>query len=330
MTPVRSIKNQYRGINAHLHSYWQAEGGWDSFHANHITYLTAALKAQLLPLGYTAESQQSLQIRRFGEPAGKPESDVTLFDSDLFRARKPYASPGDMGLPAELILSMPDAASTVEELAQYRAIAIYSYDVSKANRGEPVAWLELLSPSNKPGGQDAAYYRNKRWKILHSGIVFVELDYLHESPSTFDGIASYALIAKQREPELGSHPYRVVIAEPRPVFDEGKVYPHEFDVDREIPTVKIPLNGSDVLDFDFNAPYRKTLAEMLYGLEWVDYSQLPLNFDRYSRDDQVRILARMLFILDAARQKFDLEQLEILPTEPIPLNDALRDLKEWE
>ncbi|MBZ0288197.1 MAG: DUF4058 family protein, partial [Anaerolineae bacterium] len=293
-------------------------------------YLTSALKARLLPMGYTAESQQSLQIRRFGEPAGKPESDVTVYDSDVFRARKPYASPGDMGLPAELVLNMPEAASNVEEIEQYRAIAIYSYEVGKPDRGEPVAWLELLSPSNKPGGQDAAYYRNKRWKILHSGIIFVELDYLHESPPTFDGIPSYAPFGRPRVSDPGAHPYHVVVADPRPIFDEGKVYPHEFDVDREIPTVTIPLNGSDTLKFDFNEPYKKTFTEMLYGLEWVDYSQLPLNFDRYSGDDQVRILARMLYVLDAARQKVDLEQIEVLPTEPIPLNDALRYLKSWE
>jgi hypothetical protein len=270
MTPVRSIKNQYRGINAHLHSYWQAEGGWDSFHANHITFLTSALKAKLLPMGYTAESQQSLQIRRAGEPAGKPESDVTLYDSDVFRARKPYAPPGDMGLPNQLVLSMPDAANTVEEIAQYRAVVIYSYDTPSKDQGEPVAWLELLSPSNKPGGQDAVYYRNKRWKLLQSGIVFIELDYLHESAPTFDGIPSYTPIGKPPVRDVGAHPYRVVVADPRPVFDEGKVYPHEFDADREIPTVPIPLNDGDVLKFDFNAPYQRTYAEMLYGLERVD------------------------------------------------------------
>lgn len=44
MEEVRSIKNQYLGINAHLHSLWQAEGDWDEFHASHIIYLANALK----------------------------------------------------------------------------------------------------------------------------------------------------------------------------------------------------------------------------------------------------------------------------------------------
>jgi hypothetical protein len=69
MTPVRAVKNQYQGINAHLHSYWQVEGGWDGFHANHIADLMRLMSAQLLPLGYTADIQQSLQIRRLGELA---------------------------------------------------------------------------------------------------------------------------------------------------------------------------------------------------------------------------------------------------------------------
>ena len=324
MTPLRSVKNQYRGIKAHAHSYWQADGGWDSFHSNHITFLTSALKAKLLPMGYTAESQQSLQIRRLGEPAGKPESDVTIYDTDPARPLRPYQQPS--GTSYQVVLNMPEAISLEAELAPYQSIAIYQFEASKSHRGDPVAWIELLSLSNKPGGQDAAYYRDKRYKLLQSGIVFVELDYLHESAPTFDRIARYD---RGQRSDTDAHPYRIMVADPRPEFVEGKVYPYQFDVDREIPTVDIPLNAGVVLTFDFNAPYKKTYAEMLYGLEWVDYSALPLNFERYSRDDQVRILARMLVVMDAARQEFDLEAIDILPTEAIPLDEALRQLKRW-
>ena len=40
---VCSVKNQYHGINAHLHSYWQSMGGWHSFHGKHIADLLRAL-----------------------------------------------------------------------------------------------------------------------------------------------------------------------------------------------------------------------------------------------------------------------------------------------
>jgi uncharacterized protein DUF4058 len=319
MSPIHSIKNQYPGINAHLHSLWQAKGGWDSFHSNHITYLTSALKAKLLPMGYTAETQQSLQIRRLGEPAGKPESDVTIYDANVAHSsqrRRPH-----LGHSQHAFL-IPEVMSVEDELSQYTAIGIYEFVRGESERGEPVAWIELLSPSNKPGGQDATYYRDKRRKLLHSGIVFVELDYLHESNSTFDKVARYT-----ESRESGSHAYRIMVVDPRPVFMEGLAYPAEFDVDDPIPTVEIPLNGEDVLTFDFNAPYQRTFEELFYGIERVDYGQLPLNFDRYSPDDQVRVLARMLAVLKAVRDRVDLEQNAPLPVEAVGLDDALSRLQ---
>lgn len=64
MAPVRSIRNQYLGINAHLHSFWQGVGGWSRFHTNHISDLLRMLRPLLLPLGYDADIEPSLQIRR--------------------------------------------------------------------------------------------------------------------------------------------------------------------------------------------------------------------------------------------------------------------------
>ena len=55
MAPARSVRNQYLGINAHLHSFWQAVGGWSRFHTNHISDLLRMLRPLLLPLGYDAD-----------------------------------------------------------------------------------------------------------------------------------------------------------------------------------------------------------------------------------------------------------------------------------
>lgn len=130
---IRTVANQYVGINARLHSYFQSEGGRDSFHANHLTFLTAALKAELLPMGYTAEVQQSLQIRRFGEPAGKPESDVTIYDSDPTRSRR-LVKRGDIReLPISEVMSIDP------ELSQYGAVAICEFAPGQSDRGELVA-----------------------------------------------------------------------------------------------------------------------------------------------------------------------------------------------
>lgn len=65
MAAVRSIKNQYVGINAHLHSYWQAHGGWTEFHGYYIRYIALALKPMLLSLGYTAAVEPLLSEKEF-------------------------------------------------------------------------------------------------------------------------------------------------------------------------------------------------------------------------------------------------------------------------
>lgn len=106
-----------------------------------------------------------------------------------------------------------------------------------------MAWLELLSPANKGGSQDAALYREKRSQLIHSGLVFVELDYLHESGSTLGGLANY-VVRRRQTAQAGAHPYRIAVIDPRPNFDEGKAYIAEFNVDEPLPTLTIPLNGS--------------------------------------------------------------------------------------
>jgi Protein of unknown function (DUF4058) len=316
METVNPIKNQYRGINAHLHSLLQGEGGWDSFHANQITYLTSYLTEQLLPMGYTAENIQSLQIRSLGEPAGKPESDVTIYDSDPFRAVQPPLMWA--GSAQKSAVKIPDIMEIKEDVEPYRAIGIFEFVPGMSRLGEPVAWIELLSPSNKPGGSDVKDYRYKRLKLLKSGIVFVELDYLHETPSTFEYIPSYARTRTRRPFADGTHPYRIVVIDPRPEFIEGDAYSYHFDVDETIPgKVDIPLNAGEWLQFDFDAPYQEAFRRIFYGRKFVDYTRLPLNFDRYSPDDQARILNRMIVVLEAAQQGVDLDKV----AEPLPVGD---------
>jgi hypothetical protein len=322
MPEIRSRVNQYRGINAHLHSYFQSEGGWDAFHTKQIVYLTNALKAQLLPMGYTAEAEQSLQIRRLGEPDGKPESDVTIYDTDPSRVSSGRASNIQKG--ASNAVRLPDMVRAEEEISPYNAVAIYRFESKRTQGGEPVAWIELLSPSNKPGGRDASIYRDRRFKLLQSGLVFVELDYLHESPSTFDNIAPYRASANG---DSLAHPYRIIVIDPRPAFKEGLGYPAEFDVDDPIPTVDIPLTWDDILTFDFDAPYQKTYEDSLYGLErLVDYSQLPMNFDRYSRADQLRIIMRVGTVVKAVNDGVNIEANAPLPIDPTLWDDSMGNI----
>lgn len=330
MNPVRSRVNQYRGVNAHLHSYWQGVGGWSRFHTNHITDLMRVLRPLLLPLGYDADVEPSLQIRRLDdvEPPQYPESDVTIYDLQpgRTRQRQPVPQPGGA---TEVVLTIPEALQG-DPLSEkdYSAIKIYQMTPGKLDRGTPVAWIELLSPSNKPGGRDAQEYFEKRLMIVDNGLVFVEMDYLHESAPTLKGIPNYRTRRGQTTDEK-ARAYRLAVIDPRPDTQKGIIRVTEFDVDAPIPIINIPLVGTDTLPFDFGIPYRKTFEETLYGQQLVDYRELPPNMDRYSLADQARIANRMLAVLKARADGLDLE-LGPFPASELPLEEALEALEAFQ
>ncbi len=260
MPAVRSIKNQYLGVNAHQHSFWHTTNSWNRFHKIHVAHLMIDLRTQLRPLGYTAHLERSLQIEKNG--------------------------------------------------TQLNAIAIYEYPaVSRI-----ITWIELHA-ANKRRGQS---YRAARLRYLQQETVFVDLNYLHETPPTFDRLPDYTL----NRPS--AHAYHIVIIDPRPTLDDGKAMIYSFDVDARIPTLKIPLNRSDMLPFDFGATYQHTFEHALFGYN-VDYTKFPMDFERYSHDDQTRIARRMLAVLKAQRAGGDLENTPC-PLEELSLDEALAQI----
>ncbi|MEO0565431.1 MAG: DUF4058 family protein, partial [Chloroflexota bacterium] len=256
--------------------------------------------------GYVALSEQSLQIRRREDTKRSPESDVTIYDP----VRRTHEE--DTTLTGGLALSVPDLLQLDEaDLATYRAVGIYQKTEDDPH-GDAVAWLELLSPSNKQGGRHFDAYRDKRTALLQAGLVFIELDYLHHQ------LPSVAAPPYPEHPE--SSCYRIVIIDPRPnwLTGEGRVY--GIHLDQKLPTLQIPLNAGDVLDFDFDAPYQQTYEGLFFGDD-LDYSQLPPAWERYRADDQARILTRLLNIRQhGTTAAYPPEQVELLT-----LADARQD-----
>src|SRR5438477_7301987 len=89
--PLKTLKNPYRGINAHVHSIaqnpWDGPSIWESFHASHIGYLADALNRQLPP-HYVAHPEQSLQIWAEDSEAGnghlaRNRPDVAIYQSGV-------------------------------------------------------------------------------------------------------------------------------------------------------------------------------------------------------------------------------------------------------
>jgi hypothetical protein len=150
--------------------------------------------------------------------------------------------------------------------------------------------------------------------LLKKGLVFIELDYLHHTPPTFDTIPPYRLVRRGMADDFMGHPYRIVVMDTRPSLQEGMASISEFDVDSPIPSVMIPLNRGDELHFNFDEAYQKTFEDGLYG-DLVDYNIPPDDMARYSPNDQARILTRLCHI----REKIIFPPSELTP---LPLADA--------
>lgn len=285
--PLRSRFNQYLGLNIHFHQWIQTEANlWRDFHGVYMVYLLAALKSQLLPIGYTARIEQGLQIQAT-EGKRTPQSDISIYDLQPTRPMDTAATSAAFGTVVVPILELLAIPTT--DVDYYNAVVIYPDSEGDA-KPTPIAWLELLSPTNKYGAGLEAY-RQKREKLLRRGIVFVELDYLHGYLPTFAGITAY----DPQFPHAEATPFHIIVTDPRPTLASGQGVIYQFTVDEAIPTAQIPLSAGDLLAFDFDAAYQKMFVEVWYGND-VDYSQLPLFLPTFFPTDQHRLLSRLLTI----------------------------------
>jgi hypothetical protein len=302
---IQSRKNQYRGVNAHLHSLLQAEvTDWAVFHSAHIIDLARAIDGKLPP-GYIVAPEKSLQIREYdpdtgeriplrGNPSISP--DIGIYDINSTRNKSP--SGASITTTPTLTLS----PEPIDDPEDYFTAAVI-YEIGKESGiDKAVTRIELLSPSNKPSGSGYGLYREKRVITLVNKIVMVEIDYLHESPPANDLIPNYV----KRAPH--SYPYSVSVTEPRPSLREGELRIYGFDVDAPMPIIDIPLSGEDVVTVDFGKVYDQTYGSLGFYSYRVDYAQHPVYFETYADEDQARIEVRMNAVQAAYARGMDLEQ----------------------
>jgi len=285
--PIHVRENQYRGVNAHLHSYLQQHGDWSVFHGMHITHLSEALQNLLPPeSGYIALPEKSLQILR--DDLFKLRSSQTIPDVEVCKSigvSRRLVSTGATSPGAVIAL-----ADTFIEPERVLAVAIYQQTEDDV-LGTLVTRIELLSPANKPPGSYHGQYLAKREETLQSGINLVEIDYLHERRSSIPLMPDYP----KHEPK--SYPYLILVNVPYPSLEEGKVGIYGFRVDDPIPPIAIPLAGSDSVTLDLGAVYNHTfISNFAFGLRMVDYEKLPEAFETYDAFDQGRIQTRMEII----------------------------------
>lgn len=287
--PIHFDENQYRGVNAHLHSFLQQRGGWETFHSDHIAELRRTI-SRVLPSGYFALSEKSLQISGFNPVTGESRQGVIRPDIEIYRT--PSVQSGSdatlMALdpPAEVV-SIAETLSDIEHLT-----SIVIYQQQSDDQLIPVTRIELLSPANKPLGSHHEAYILKRDETLIGGVNLIEIDYLHQTPPIIKILPSYP----QRQPK--AFPYTILVSRPYPTLEKGQVAIYGFYVDDPIPKIAVPLAGADSIGIDLGAVYNRTFADnVYYGRRVVNYEEEPAQMESYSEADQGRIRERMAAVL---------------------------------
>lgn len=296
---LMTIKNLFLGINPILNDVLQqktnSEFTWEEFYGHHISDLTRQAKEQLRGTGYTARMEKGLQIRYVGGEAGLPQSDVMIVDTKG-RPHQPTIAP-DLTSLGNYAIAIKPATAFVSDPAHYgetrplHGIGIYR------GSDQPVAWIELLSPANKPGSSYYPRYLEKRESLLEGrNMIFVEIDYLNR---TAPAIYHYPDYTRQ---EHGATPYRISIIDPRRLEPEQNLGDVQavilgFGVDQPIPTMPIALYGTDVLSLDAQHAYNKTYEENFYGEELpVLYDEVPATLHDYLAQDQDSLMKRLIMI----------------------------------
>lgn len=280
--PVHQRDNQYRGVNAHLHSLLQREGGgWEMFHAAHITHLTDALDV-ILPEGYYVLNEKSLQLSVIG--ADYEKRSISRPDVAIYRDST-YTVSGTSLPDSTAVATIPLMDTFVEDAPLDTAVI---YRIDAVDGKIPVTRIELLSPANKPAGSHYRTYMSKRQETLESGVNLVEIDYLHESRPITTALKSYP----DREPN--AYPYTILVNNPHPSLSEGRTTIYGFHVGDSIPVISLPLVETEALEVNLGGVYNTTFSRnRYYGMVAVDYGVEPVNFAAYDESDQTRIMERM-------------------------------------
>jgi len=146
--------------------------------------------------------------------------------------------------------------------------------------GTPVVWIELLSATNKPGHTHHKAYQEKRRDVIASSQILIEIDYLHQTRPVIMRLPRY-MPDNSGDIEAGAAPYYVAITDPHKI--RADLY--QFKTEEPLPTLPIPLNVQLTIPFALNTAYNATLYGGYGGGagKWLDYSQLPIDFETFSR-----------------------------------------------
>lgn len=261
------FKNPFTGINPLYHEILLIQNRWISFHNAFLVECFKTLSTKLRNTGYKVELEETLHIHPIVQ-------DVIRHRPDLYISKKgqSYLSHTQT---ANDVVAITDILDMDDEEPNPIAIVIHR------GEGEPVAWVELLSPTNKLPNYAYYQYAGKRKVVLSMGIVFIEIDFIHTQSPTF----RYPDYSKH---EKDAQPFHITTIIPNPTLENGVAQVLHFNVMSRIPIIKIPLLGNETVDIDLDAVYQQLFVDADY-LSRID--KLVATLTTYHPDDREKILA---------------------------------------
>lgn len=290
--PIRARKNQFRGVNPHLHAALCPPGGrpglWPAFH-HHLLSSLLEIANTVLPERYLALIEPSLQAM--------PLPEIKPADLDIVRPAHPVA-PDSGEQSATLSLSIE---ATLGPPPRVPALLIYEMPADELPlvKGKPILRVELISPSNVFGGERYAAYMDNRRAALQSGLPLLEIHLLHDARPPILNIPAYPQ-------DADSHAYFLAYSDPRVAPDAGPVRVYGFGVDEPITALLLPLRAGVTITLDINLAYHRTFYMGRWG-KWVDYALPPRHISSYGDEDQQRVIARMVRIAETLDAGGDLD-----------------------
>lgn len=244
------FQNPFEGINPLLHEILLTQERWQEFRQVFLTQCLMVLCQQLADTHYTVSLEQTVKIQSMYDSMARYRPDLLI-----------KTKTSDLSTPASSLNSATATLAIVDIMDLHDPEPEpLSLVIRKAEDDIPVAWIELPSPSNKLPFNGYYQYRIKRQIIVEAGIVFIELDFIHNQSPTF----RYLDYSKG---EMGAYPFHIAVLIPNPGAEMGVAHVEHFHFMQKIPQLRIPLLGDDTVELNLNDVYQEIYVRGAYAKE---------------------------------------------------------------
>lgn len=259
-------KSPFPGMNPFL----EVDLRWDGFHAWFIRELARLNMSRARDLGYWISVERNFYRR---EPTGQA---ALWGDPDDLDGPDFTDANWDQPPKRDSLVAIAEPKVVHEVMLDPTHMEIHKQDyvvVRESGRFERIlAVLELLSFANKSGIY-APRYREKRMRLLTSGVHFVEIDLLRggENPS------------REMFPELAPTPYFIFVARKTGRGRNEEAYPLRLQ-DR-LPVIGLPIGpGRADLPLDLAAAFESAFNLGIHS-QTIDYGHENVPEPALTRDD---------------------------------------------